>query len=220
MVPAEKTERCKSTGKRKKMAEELQSLLEKIQSDGIARAEAERDAVVAKAGKEAQEIVARAKQEAEAILAAAAAEAQSIQKRAESTIRQAARDIVLKLKIELESRLERAVSGSVKAAVTPQFMAEIIRDMAKQFAADPEAKISILASGRDADTLEQIIRDTLTASCQNMPVVFADSGVKNGMQISFDGGRVYFDFSADAITALIGEYTGGKLACILEDRAE
>ena len=75
------------------MAEELQSLLEKIQSDGIARAEAERDAVVAKAGKEAQEIVARAKQEAEAILAAAAAEAQSIQKRAESTIRQAARDI-------------------------------------------------------------------------------------------------------------------------------
>ena len=102
------------------MAEELQSLLEKIQSDGIARAEAERDAVVAKAVKEAQEIVERAKKEAETILAAAGAEAQSIQKRAESTIRQAARDIVLKLKSELECRLERAVSGSVnRYAVFP-----------------------------------------------------------------------------------------------------
>ena len=202
------------------MAEDLQSLLEKIQSDGIARAEAEHDAVVAKARKEAQEIVAQAKLEAEAILAAAKAEADSMQKRAESTIRQAARDIVLKLKSELENRLERAVSGSVNAAMTPSFMAEIIRDMAKQFAADPDVEINILASGRDAEDLTRIVRDTLTADCQKHPVIFADSSVKNGMQISFDRGKVYFDFSGDALTGLIGEYTGGKLARILENRAE
>ena len=51
------------------MAEELQSLLEKIQSDGIARAEAEHDAVVAKARKEAQEIVTQTMEGAMRLLA-------------------------------------------------------------------------------------------------------------------------------------------------------
>ena len=200
------------------MAEELQSLLEKIQSDGIARAEAERDAVVAKAVKEAQEIVERAKKEAETILAAAGAEAQSIQKRAESTIRQAARDIVLKLKAELENRLRLAVSASSKSAMTPEFMAELIRDLAKEFAKDPEAKITILSSARDAEALASAVKDTLGSSYRNVPQVFADNSVKGGMQISFNDDEVFFDFSVEAITGLVGGYAGEKLARILENR--
>ena len=47
------------------MSEELQSLLEKINSDGVMKANAERDAIIAKAQSEAAAIIAAAEAKAE-----------------------------------------------------------------------------------------------------------------------------------------------------------
>ena len=200
------------------MAEELQSLLEKIQTDGIEKAEAQRDEILAKAKAEAREIIQAAETKAKELREAAEAEAASVTVRAENSIRQAARDIVLQLKAELENRLARAVSASAAAAMTPEFMAELIRAMASDFAKDPEAEITILSSERDAQALEEIIKETLGSSFKNAPKVFAEAGVKNGMQVNFNGDEVFFDFSAEAITSLIGRFTGEKLARILENK--
>ena len=200
------------------MAEELQSLLEKIRADGIEKAEAEREEILKKARAEAEEIVSAARSKAKEIGDAAAAEAASLQTRAENTIRQAARDIVLKLKAELETRLRRAVSSSVKEAMTPAFMAELIRTMAADFAKDPESQITVLASARDAEALAAAVRDTLGASFKAVPQVLADNSVKSGLQVSFSGDEVFFDFSEEAITGLVGAYAGEKLARILENR--
>ena len=200
------------------MSEELQSLLEKINSDGVMKAQAERDAIIAQAKTEAAAIVAEAEKKAEELRKAAAADAETLQKRAESAISQAARDVVLKLKAELESRISAAVADSAEKTMTPEFMAELIRDLAKEFAADPEAKITILSSARDAEALSSAVKDTLGSSYKNAPQVFADSAVKGGMQISFNDDEVFFDFSVEAITGLVGGYAGEKLARILENR--
>ena len=200
------------------MAEELQSLLEKIRADGIEKAEAEREEILKKARAEAESSVEKAKIRAKEIGDAAAAEAASSQARAENTIRQAARDIVLKLKAELETRLRRAVSASVKEAMTPAFMAELIRTMAADFSKDPEAQITVLASARDAEALAAAVKDTLGASFRTEPQVLADGSVKSGLQVSFSGDEVFFDFSEEAITGLVGRYAGEKLARILENR--
>ena len=200
------------------MAEELQSLLEKIQNDGIKKAEAERDAILDRARSEAAAIIRAAEEEAERLKKTAETDAASTTARAESSIRQAARDIALKLKVELEERLTKAISASAKSAMTPEFMASLIADMAKDFARNPDAEITVLTSGRDAEALSALVRDTLGASFKNAPKVFADASVKGGMQIDFNGENVFFDFSAEAITELIGRYTGERLARILENR--
>ena len=200
------------------MAEELQSLLEKIRNDGIKKAEAERDQIISQAQAEAAQIIKAAEEKAKALRDETEAAASSVSQRAESSIRQAARDIVLKLKAELENRLRLAESASSKCAMTPEFMAELIRDLAKEFAADPEAKITILTSERDAGALACAVKDTLGSSYRNAPQVFADSAVKGGMQISFNDDEVFFDFSVEAITGLVGKYAGEKLARILENR--
>jgi V/A-type H+-transporting ATPase subunit E len=201
-----------------KMAEELQSLLEKIQNDGIKKAEAERDEIIAQAQAEAAKIIKEAEEKAKALRDSAEADASSAVQRAENSIRQAARDIILKLKAELENRLRLAISSSSKSAMTPEFMAELIRDLAKEFAADPDAEITILSSARDAEALASAVKDTLGSSYKNAPKVFADSAVKGGMQISFNNDEVFFDFSVEAITGLVGKYAGEKLARILENR--
>jgi len=59
------------------MAEELQSLLEKINQDGIKKAEAQKAAIVAAAEAEAAEIIANAQKEAAKIISAAQQEAES-----------------------------------------------------------------------------------------------------------------------------------------------
>ena len=200
------------------MAEELQSLLEKIRTDGICKAEAERDEILSKAREQAEDLIRKAEADAKEIRERAESEAESSRLRAENSIRQAARDIVLKLKSELDIRLKRSVSASVKSAMTPEFMAEQIRVLVKDFAADPEADITVLCSERDAEKLRDLVMDTLGDSFRNAPEIFGDSGVKSGMQISFRGDEVFFDFSAESLTGLIGKYTGEKLARILEDR--
>ena len=200
------------------MAEELQSLLEKIQNDGIQKAEAERDAIIAAAQAKADEIIKNAEEKAKALREVAEADVALTSQRAENSIRQAARDIVLKLKAELEERLRRTISASAKAAMTPEFMAELIRELAKEFAQDPDAKITILSSERDAEALAAAVKDTLGESFRTVPQVFGDTAVKGGMQISFNNDEVFFDFSTEAITGLVGGYAGEKLARILENR--
>ena len=87
------------------MADELQSLLQKINDEGVKKAEAERERILAEADAEAKRLVAEANAEAEKQLAAAKSECEALRKRAESAVAQAARDILLKLKAELEERL-------------------------------------------------------------------------------------------------------------------
>ena len=87
------------------MSEELQGLLEKIHEEGIEKAAAEKDKILADAAREAETIVKTAKTEAEAIVKAAREEAEKSEKRAQATIRQAARDIILALKTELLERM-------------------------------------------------------------------------------------------------------------------
>ena len=200
------------------MSEELQSLLDKINADGIRKAEAESAKIIAAAKAEAEAIIAKAEAEAEAINAKAEANADALRLRALSAAQQAARDIVLQLRSELKKRLNAAITESASAAMTPEFMAELIRDLAKEFAADPEAKITILTSERDAEALACAVKNTLGSSYRNAPQVFSDNAVKGGMQVSFNDDEVFFDFSVEAITSLVGGYAGEKLARILENR--
>ena len=81
------------------MAEELQGILDRINADGIAKADAERKEIIAKAKDEAAKIIADAKAEAACIVKNAEGEADAFRKRAENALVQAARDIKISLKV-------------------------------------------------------------------------------------------------------------------------
>ena len=108
------------------MAEELQGILNRINADGIAKADAERNAIIEKAKAEAAKIVSDAKGEAAEIVKNAQSEAEAFEKRADNALRQAARDIKIALKGELEARINKSVSGTAAAALTPEFLAQLI----------------------------------------------------------------------------------------------
>ena len=121
------------------MAEELQSLLNRINEEGLKKAESERAEIIAAAEKKAKQIVSAANEEAAAIRANAQSDAEALRKRAEAAVKQASRDVLLELKNELERRLVAAVGGAAAAAFSPELMASIIKELATKFIADPIA---------------------------------------------------------------------------------
>lgn len=200
------------------MADELQSLLDKINTDGVQKANAEREAILARAKEEAARIVADARSEAEKLRADAKAEAEKLQNRAESAIQQAARDTVLKLRSELEARISAAVENAAENAMTPQFMAELIRTIGAKFAADPDSELSVLSSVKDAAALDAALKGALVSSFKAQPRVIAEPTIPGGMEVSFSGGKIYFDFSTGALTGLLAAYTAPKIAAVFAEK--
>jgi V/A-type H+-transporting ATPase subunit E len=196
------------------MSEELQSLLEKINSDGVMKANAQRAPIIAKAEADAEAIVAEARKKAEELKKEAEVEAETLQKRAESAINQAARDVVLKLKAELESRISAAVAGAAEETMTPAFMAELVKSLGASFLADPDADVTVIASVKDAAALDAALKGALVSSLKKQPRVLAESTIRGGMEVNFTGSELYFDFSTEALTGLLAEYTAPKIAAI------
>lgn len=143
------------------MAEKLQSLLDKINEKGVKEAEATAAGIIAEAKKEAEAIRAKAKADAEAAVRQAEEQAEGIEKRAEAAVRQAARDIILELRQELEKRMTRAVSAAADQALTPEFMASLIKEFAAKFATDPNGRITVLTAVKDVPALDKAMKASL-----------------------------------------------------------
>lgn len=200
------------------MAEELQSLLEKIQRDGVEKAAAEREKILEDARSQAQTLIDEAKAEAEKIRSAAEKEAATVQQRAENAIRQAARDILLELKSELKKRLEAITRQRLDEALTADFMAGLIQEI---------AGVVFRESGSRDDTLEVMVSPgkcdelvaRLTASAGADMVekchIFANSSAGRGLKISVENGQVFFDLSDTALTGMICEYAGNRVSAVL-----
>lgn len=200
------------------MADELQSLLEKINAEGVKKAEAERDRILAAARAEAGKIVAEARADAEKTVAEAKHESEALRLRAESAVKQAARDTLLQLKSELETRLAGAVDGAVAAALSPELMAAIVRELAAKFAADPDAEVTVRCAVKERDALDAALKNALADSLRKAPRVLADPALTGGLEIGTENGKLYFDFSLEALGSVIGSYVGEHVSALFGDR--
>lgn len=198
------------------MAEDLQGLLDRIQNDGLQKAETEREKIIAAAKEEAAKIVAEAKAEAAALEKQAAENAAAMQERAKVTIQQAARDIVIGLRAELQERLRRIAKGSVEAAMTPQLMAQLIATMANAYAKDSASGIELILSQKDLDNLEQGLFASLQADLMAKSEFSLGNDFSGGLKIGFKDSDIFLDFSDEALADVICEFVGPKLAALIK----
>lgn len=174
------------------MAQELQQLLEKIQKEGVEKAEAEAAAILKAAEKKAAAIVKEAEDKAAASAAGAAANAKAEAERAEAAIRQAARDVVLETEAAITAKLGNLLAKDVDAALAakaPELAFEAIKATG--------AKDAEIAA--DAKTVAAL-RAQLAAEAKDGVKLVTVEGAETGFSIKLDGGRVEHDFTAKAIT--------------------
>jgi len=190
------------------MAEELQQLLEKIQHEGVDKANAEAKAILDKANAEAKAIVEKAKEAAAATTAKAEADAQAFAERANKTIGQAARDTVMEVKNGVNKFFEGLLAQDVKAALADN-AAALAAEAIKALSAGTDAQVAANAQ------LAEALRAQLAANAAKGVTVVTDESVGTGFSVRLDGGRVEHDFSEKAITAALAKRLRPDLAKIV-----
>ena len=187
------------------MAEELQQLLEKIQHDGVEKANAEAATILAKAKADAAAILKDAESKAAALRAQAETDAKAFEERAQKTISQAARDTVLEVKDAIGRMLEKLLAKDVAAALAdPSEAAKLAL-----------AAVNELGSNADVAAGEKLaaaLKAQLAADAKAGVKVVLDESVGTGFSIRLDGGRVDHDFSESAIVAALAKRLRPDLA--------
>lgn len=200
------------------MSEELQSLLDKIKSDGIGKAEAEAKSIVNAAKKEAAEIRAKAEAAAEKSREQSKREAADFAARAEATVRQAMRDVKLQLASDLQAQVADFISAGVNGALADEgAVSAWISKAVDGYLAQGEKGIAV-ALGGDAAKMASAVKAALAAKAANGGIaVEASPAFPNGFTIKLDGGRVEQCFTADAISDALGRLLRPELAALMRE---
>jgi V/A-type H+-transporting ATPase subunit E len=181
------------------MAEELQQLLEKIQRDGVDKANAEAKAIVDKANADAK-----------AILEKAEADAKAIKERAKADVDMT----TAKVCGAIGNSVSKMVAG-MKNGIEGLFVGLLVQDVKPALAANAVSiageAIKALATGSaDAQVaanaqLAEALRAQLAANAASGVEVVPDGSVGTGFSVRLDGGRVEHDFSEKAIAAALAK---------------
>jgi len=187
--------------------EDLQSLLEKINREGVEKAEAEAGRIIAEAKAKADLIVKKAREEAEKAKSDADKAASDYAARAAETIRQAARDTVISVRDAVTRMLERLLAESVNAALAnPQTVAGLAAGAIEDMTRSTE----VLANSKLVAALKAAF-----AARKNIKVV-TDESVESGFTVKVDGGRVEHAFTGEVIAAELAKRLRPDLAALLK----
>ena len=187
--------------------EDLQGLLEKINRDGVEKAEAEAKRIIDDARAKADTLIkdalaqtAQSKADAEKTSAAYA-------ERAAETIRQSARDIIIGVKDSVTTLLEGLLAKDVEKALGNETAAvQIVADAIKDLTGPGE----IRCGAKLAATLNSQL------STLNSFTVVTDEALGTGFTVKLDGGRVEHDFTAETISTELAKRLRPDLAKLVQ----
>lgn len=204
------------------MADELQSLIARIQREGIEKAEADAAALVARAKAKAVEIVKAAETQAQARLKQADADARVYTERSTITLTQAARDVLIAVGQGLESILDDVVRKQVGQALSPETLKAMLGRIAQAYAARgmTENRLAVLLSPEDQKSLARLVEAGVRDALGQGVDLRADDRIVKGFRISIQDGRVVHDFTEGAIAEAIGELLKPHLAQIVHRAAQ
>jgi V/A-type H+-transporting ATPase subunit E len=199
------------------MADQLQGLLERINREGLEKAEAERQRLVAAAQAEAQALIDKARTETECLVAEARRETDKLRIAGEASLQQAARDVIIALEIELKTALTNIVREDVSQALSPERLADIILELTRAYTAtDRQATVQVPEAQMDAlqATFTARLANYLQSGIELKPVPDLDAGLR----LSWSGDHMVHDFSVEAITELLCAQLNPRLSRIVRQR--
>ncbi|MBQ3809337.1 MAG: hypothetical protein II839_00795 [Kiritimatiellae bacterium] len=193
------------------MSEELQSLLDRIQADGVAKAEARAADIVSAAEKKAADIVSAAEKKAAERLAKAEADAATFERRAGESLRQAARDVVRSVRENVQETCERLLRADVKAALSGDALAAVVETVAKASAAE-DAGAELRVPPAEAEKVAAHAKARLAAELAKGLKIAPDADVAAGVRVLVKNGRVEHDFTAEAVVEALSRVVRPELA--------
>lgn len=196
------------------MPADLQSLLERIQAEGVEKANTKAAEIIAEAEKTAAKKIADAEKRQQALEAQAKADASVLKERTEQAIQQAARDVALEVGQSIQQTLERVLLAKLNETLSGDFLQTFLENIIKAVAAHPEAQggMQALVSEDQAKQLTAFATSNLSSAVANGLSIAPNKDVKAGIRVMIADGRIEHDFTNEAIMDAMSKMMSPTLA--------
>lgn len=139
------------------MPESIESFVRKLQEEGVQAGRQAAEQVIAEARQQAETILREAHLQAENILRDTQADAKKLTEQNKNEIALAARDAILQLQENISHSLRVILENEVRAVLAdPAFLAELIRDMMRQYATQDAQRQETIEIRVPPDAVEQV----------------------------------------------------------------
>ena len=203
------------------MAEQLDSLLKKIQDEAVTKADKVAQERLAAADARAKDVVAEAERRAQGLIAAAETKAAQSAESGRKALEQAARDVLIYLRQAIVTHFETLVREKVPELVP----VKVIQDIMVRLATDAQARgqgtegVRVYVSEGDYDALAKFFlnqfREKLAQGVELHPI----KQIKAGFRISMANKNVVYDFSDDVLVKLMSSMINPLLEDMLKKAA-
>ena len=180
---------------------QIKDLVDSIKKDGVEEAEKQSAALLKEAQKKADEIVENALLKSKKMKEDAEREISILEQSSRSTIKQAARDVTLSLKKELEKKFEILLSDKIKDNLSGEALNSLILAVVKGI--DDPGKYEV-----QINALNDSLKSSLATQMKKGLVIKPVKGVEAGFKLKEKDGSGYFDFSVDEIAAMLKPFLG------------
>ena len=195
------------------MTQDLQQLLEKIQREGVDKAKAEADKLLAEARAQAKATIEAAHAEAAKVKTDARQEAESFEQRAEETMRQSARDTVLNVEKAVTTLFQRLLLKDVNTSLSEKtdLIAELAAEAVRAYLGE-KGGLDVVAAAKLAD----VLRAKLAAEAAHGVTVITDEAAGTGFRLLLANGRVEHSFTGAAVAEALAKHLRPRLAALMK----
>ncbi len=197
----------------------LDNLIDRIQKDGIEKAEQESAERVAAAERQAEEIVSSAEKKARTIVANAEKEGAQFEERARRSLAQAARDTLLSVSQAVDILFQELAQRSARQSMQPDALRELISDVIHRYFSKPDAQhdVHILVTKEDANAIGKQLMSEFGEAAKQGITLGEDNDLTGGFRISLKDQHLYHDLSVETIARLLCTFLRPQLAEITRE---
>ena len=193
------------------MEQQIQDLIASIKKDGIESATNESKKILEEARKEAERIVDEAKKERDKIIADGKKTIEIERESSISSVKQAARDVSLTLRKNLEDKFKKILGQKVSSSLDEKVIAEAIVAVVKGECNGCDVEVS----KEMVDKVNAVLTSQFAKELEKGVTLRASSSVSGGCKVYSKDGSAYIDLSDEEITKLLYPYLSSSLKEII-----
>jgi V/A-type H+-transporting ATPase subunit E len=202
------------------MEVQVQELIDKIKKDGINAMTEETSRIRVNAEAQAKRIIEVARKEAEDIVTRGSQDAERSVKAGIAALEQASRNLVLAFKDEIQALLDRIINEHVTTQYGEDVLKAVLPEILKTWAQKGTDNLSIILPEGELSKLQSFFSEKLRQELSKGIELKSNRKLSSGFHISNKEGSVYYDFSAEAVSALLSAYLNPKVAEILKNSSK
>ncbi len=201
------------------MTEDLQHLLDKIQKDGVDKAESEASRIVEEANSKAGDIVSKAKKEADEIIEKAKKDSETFEEKGRKSLEQAARDVVISARAGIQAAVTSVIKTETDAAINDETLSAMLLKVVEAYCSGAGSS-EVLVNEADVEKLKGHVLSKLSEEAKSGITIIPEGTISKGFKVVLKDKNIEHDLTDTAITEALSRVLRPHIAAILEKSAQ